>query len=143
MYWCRNSYFGFTLICVWLFHLVLKSSLCVGWPSLPSHRGWPTLGESAYIRANVLLLCLSEAIWQVERRVICVYWNLFPSSMCEGLNCLLRQKYHPRYIFFYVLWTFTYFSVILVHFWFGKVRLWFFHVLWFSYCKTIWNCLII
>ena len=42
--------------------------------------------------------------------------------MCLVLNHLLRQKYHPRYIFFYVLWSFSYFSVILVHFWFGKLR---------------------
>ena len=46
LYWCRTSYFGFLLIHVWLFHLCVKSSLCVGWPVLPSHtREWPTLGD--------------------------------------------------------------------------------------------------
>ena len=46
LYWCRNSYFGFLLIHVWLFHLCVKSSLCVGWPVLPSHTWeWPTLGD--------------------------------------------------------------------------------------------------
>ena len=31
--------------------------------------------------------------------------NLFPSSMCFVLNCLLRQKYHHTYIFYCVLWV--------------------------------------
>ena len=74
---------------------------------------------------------LREELYHIE--------NLIPSSMCEGLNCLLRQKYHLRYLFYCVLWLFAYFLVILVHFRFGKVRLWFSHVLLFIYCKTTWK----
>ena len=104
LYWCRNSYFGFLLIHVWLFHLHVKSSLCAGWPDLPSHTwGWPRLGICLY-KGIVLLLCLSEAIWQVESGRWMSDWNLVTSCLGKGLNCLLRQKYHLRYLFIVVNW---------------------------------------
>ena len=122
LYWCRNSYFGFLSLHVWLVHLVSNHPCVLGDPSCHHTHGVTYIRWSAYIRANVLLLCLSDAIWQVERRGIS-YWKSVPSSMWEGLNHLLRQKYHLRYLFYCVLWVFAYFSVILVHFRPGKVRL--------------------
>ena len=72
LYWCRNSYFSFSMIYVWLVHLFVKSSSCIRWPGSPSHRGdlhrW-----SAYIRANSLLIFLSEAIWLVGRGSVSVW----------------------------------------------------------------------
>ena len=104
---------------------------------LPSHIGVTYIRWSAYIRANVLLLCLSEAIWQVERGVI-VYLKSVSTQHVWGSHCLLRQKYHLRYLFYCVLWAFAYFSVILVHF--SLVKLDFdFPCALFSYCKTIWK----
>ena len=55
---------------------------------------------SVYIRGIVLLLCLSEAIWQVESGRCLSDWNLLTSGLGKGLNCLLRQKYHLRYACF-------------------------------------------
>ena len=73
LYWCRNSYFGFSMIYVWLVHLFVKSSSCVGWPGSPSHREVTDFRWSAYIRANTLLIFLSEAIWLVGRGSVSVW----------------------------------------------------------------------
>ena len=72
LYCCRNSYFCFPKIYVWLIHLFTKSSLCVGWSAFPSHMGWSTLGWSAFIRCAVLLSHLvKQDGWLREEVFVC------------------------------------------------------------------------